>query len=387
MNDYGEIISLPYKIEEIYEPLKKLLKYEKIKHMYLQDFDDENKILNVISKPFLRKLKITIKLNEIKNGLTEINIYSESNVPIDFNANRRVVRKLVNVIFKELEECSKTDNGDISVSIIKKKNRFKSIFNFITVAFLAFLVLYCIISAIDSVASLRSGNENNEALIAAAIFFGIVYAIIYKIVRLIKRKRYSRKRITNIKRMLYHLIEEKDVKKKVSSNFETNDIIKKIGVIPDKTKLYIDKGISYIKKTKEEKPKVFWTFTILIGIIVTWIIIGPIFGPKTLEGEYIQQMGRLSSKYGSNWGLSIKFSDGKSAMIAEGESYNNKTWFEYKIKGNKIYVIQNGEEVYTEFTIKNNNTLIYGDGVIDERCETIGAVLCGPNEDGIYIKK
>lgn len=78
MYDYGEIIRLPYKIDDIYELLKKLLKCDKIKHMKLQNLDEENKTFDLIARRFRSKENINIKITEIKKGLIEIKVYSKS---------------------------------------------------------------------------------------------------------------------------------------------------------------------------------------------------------------------------------------------------------------------------------------------------------------------
>lgn len=388
MNDYGEIIKLPYKVEDIYELLKKLLKYDKIRHISLKTVDDENKNFDVVFKTILKKAKVNIKLTELEKGVTELSIYAETNRPIDFNGNRKVVKKLVNIIFKGLEECTKTSNDDFSVSIIKKKNGFKSFLNFIAIAFLAFLVFYFIFLSIDSVASRSGGNaENKWVFIVVAIFFGLVYSILYKIVRIIKRRRYSKNRVTKIKKMLYHLIEEKAVKKNINSNSGSNEVIKKIGIIPTKVKPYIDKGINYIKKTKKEKPKIFWTVTISLGALVTWGIVGTFTSPTHIEGVFVQQRDGYTGNFVP---VEITFKDGLAYGSGATSGYLDGK-YEYKIRGNKIYVIVNGQEVFSELTIKNKNTLIYGDGVVDRACDPYqyGGVTmeCYNNGDGIYIKQ
>ena len=78
MYDYGEIIRLLYKIDDIYELLKKLLKCDKIKHMKLQNLDEENKTFDLIARRFRSKENINIKITKIKKGLIEIKVYSKS---------------------------------------------------------------------------------------------------------------------------------------------------------------------------------------------------------------------------------------------------------------------------------------------------------------------
>lgn len=384
MNDYGEIIRLPYKVEDIYKSLKKLLKYDKIRHVSLQTADDGNREFKLVFKTILKKSKVNIKLIELENGLSELSIYSETNYPIDFNGNRQIVKKLVNIILKELEECIKTSNDDFSVSIIQKKNSFKSFINFIAIAFLAFLIFYFIFMSIDSVAS-RSEDDNKWVFMVAAIFFGLVYSVLYKIVRIFTRKMYGKKRVTKIKRMLYHLIEENTTKKNIDSKSLTNKNTQKILPIPSKVNPYINESINYIKKIKTEKPKVFWTIAITIGALVTWSIINTFSIPTHIEGVFIQQ---LDSYTGSCAAIpdEITFHDGLVyGSGAESTSIDKK--YKYKIKGNKIYIIKNGKEVFSELTIKNKNTLIYGDGVVDEQYFGTKVKVCGINGDGIYKKQ
>lgn len=384
MNDYGEIIKLPYKVEDIYKVVKKLLKYDKIRHISLQNADDENREFNLVFKTIFKKSKINIKLIELENEVAELSLYSSSNSPIDFNGNRQIIKKIVSIIFKELEECTKTSSDDFSVSIIQKMNSFKSFINFIAIAFLAFLVFYFIFISIDSIAS-RNDDDNKWVFIVMAIFFGLVYSILYKIVRIFKRKMYCKKRITKIKRMLYHLIEDNSKKRYIDSKSLANKTTKKISVMPSKVNSYIDRGINYIKKTKNEKPKVFWMTAVTISVIVTWSMIKIISSPTHINGVFIQQLDGYTGHCAAIPD-EITFQDGFVYGSGAESTYQDKE-YKYKIKGNKIYIIKNGKEVFSELTIKNKNTLIYGDGVVDEQYFGTKVKVCGVNGDGIYVKQ
>ena len=386
MNDYGEIIKLPYKIETIYEPLKKLLKYDKIKPMILQNEDEKNKSFDLIAKgKLIFNEKVNIKITEIEKEMTEIKVYSKSKflVPFDFGKNKRNVRIMVNAILKELSNYRNTSD-DFSIEFMKTYKFSKGFLHFI-ISSIIFYYLWSWFLALTHIIS----NMEAEAAITMVISFTLFTTIIYKILRIIKIKKYRTKRKTKMKSMLYDLIEGKA---KESNNISRSQDIKnetknnQYQKIKNKINPYLNKSIDYIKKTKKEKPKVFWAFTISICVIISWVILNPLFTPKTLEGEYIQQMGRISNKYSSAFAHSIKFSNGKAAMAGPGQFYETAPWYEYKIKGNKIYVIQSGKEIDTEFKIKNKNTLIYGDGKIDEYCPDPKILVCGPNFDGIYKK-
>lgn len=382
MNDYGEIIKLPYKFEDINGLLKKLTKYDKIKPLTLSKFDEEtNTFILVGKKP--KKLIISIKVEQLEKGYTKVEVTSKTKGNI-FRKQKKIVKNIVNIIFKELENCEITKgNDDFEIEIVKIKNTKKRIRAIILLLLLFYIIFRIIfIIAIEDyyyTMFLKDFWYYPKLQLMWSIITTTLLLIIFKS----KNKSSDRKRITKLKGVLYNLIEGKDEKERVNNNFSNQ----KTSIIPEKIKPYIDKGIDYVKKTKKEKPKVFWTAAISVGVLATWGIVGAFTGTTHIEGVFVQQRGGYTGNFVP---VEITFKDGLAYGSGAGSGYLDGK-YEYKIKGNKIYIIIKGQEVFSELTIKNRNTLIYGDGVVDKACEPYQyggvAMECYNNGDGIYIKQ
>ncbi len=372
MNDYGELLKLPYSENDILEPLKKLIKYDKIKPFSLEKTEANDNIFHLVGRKFLVKAKVSIQVKELEKGLTKVEVISKSRVCL-ISVNKKIVKEIVNLILKELENCDKTSDN-FEVEILNIKNTSKKVRGII-----ALLVLFYFIYSI--LFSFSEDYKINVAIDAGfylrlQLLFSVITTFVFLFISKFKSKSYIRKRSAKIKSTLYNLLEKKVSKTKkttVSETKSTNPTTKLL----EQAKPNINKGLSFIKKIKTEKPKLFWLVTISFGALLTYLIISSMFGVKSLDGEFVQQMGSLSSEY-KGWETVIKFKNGK--FYPDGSTVG----YSYKIKGNKIYVTMNGKEAESDFKVKNANTLIVGDGVIDEVC--YGA-LCGPNTDGIYIKK
>lgn len=390
MNDYGELLKLPYKESDILDPLKKLVKYDKIKPYTLERFDEETNTFNLVGRKRLIKVRLSIRVKEFEKGYTEIEVIAKTKTT-ENGICKREVRNIVDIIFRELESCEKTkDNDDFSVEILKIKNNakfVKTILYLILMSYLFYRILFSLVAKdyytymVDDL-----WHYPRLQLIWAIITTGFIMFI-----SKITYKGRVKKRIAKIKSQLFKLIENKDVKKNLSEESEDKNIKNEVKNLTNKAKPYIKKGIDFIKKTREKNPKMFWTFTISIGIIVTWIIIGPIFNPIKLEGEYVQDLGPYKGDYTNSFAHEITFSDGKVYGSGQGEFDSANKKYDYVIRGKKIYIIVNGEEVFSELTVKNRNAIIYGDGVIDEYCPSSPdksiSFVCGPNSDGIYYKQ
>lgn len=139
-----------------------------------------------------------------------------------------------------------------------------------------------------------------------------------------------------------------------------------------------------LKKTKE-KPIIFGAGAIVLGALAIWGITG-LFNSsdkiEQIEGVFVQQ---LDSYTGGCAAIpdEITFEDGfVYGSGAEAASMDKK--YEYVIKDKDIYIIQNGQEVFSELTIQDKSTLVWGDGVFDE---VYDGIVCGINADGIYKKQ
>ncbi len=274
MNDYGEIIKLPYEINDIYEPLKKLLKYDKIKPMILQKEDGETKTFDLTAKRnLLFNEKVSIRITELEKGITEVKVYSKSKffVPFDFGKNKRNVKIIINKILKELSNCENVSD-DFSIEVMKTYKFSKGFLHFI----ISVILFYYPLSWLMSLMHITT-NIATDARIAGTIFFSLIITIIYKILRLIKRMRYKHKRMKRIKSMLYDLIEGKAKNENnISKSKNTINAIKnnQFQKIKSKATPYLKTSVDYIKKIKKEKPKVFWTGTIAISGVFLWSIFG-----------------------------------------------------------------------------------------------------------------
>ncbi len=392
MNDYGELLKLPYKKEDISEPLKKLIKYDKIKPFILETEDKENNTFYLVGRKFITKLKVSIRIKELEKGYTEVEIIAKSN-HIDFGNCEKTVRTIVNIIFKELENCEYAKNDkDFSIEILQIKNKTKKIRSIVGLIVLFYMLYRFIFSLTMDDYYVTMYIKDFWHYPRLQFIWSIISTFIFIMLSNFRYKRYSRKRIIKIKSKLYNLLEHKNIKKNEADN-KPKELRKGIDALIMKGKPYINKGIDFIKRTKKEKPKVFWTVSISLGILLTWGIIGS-FSPTHIEGEYVQQLNNYTGSLGGHGAFTFTFKDGTvhGSGIGKGD-YENPT-YEYKIKGKKIYVIINGQEVFSELTIRNKNTLIYGDGVVDEDCSAnnyhyLGDpyLECVPNSDGVYKKQ
>ncbi len=386
MNDYGEIIKLPYKVGDVIELLRKLTKYDKIKPLTLLEFDEKSNTFHLVGdKP--KKLKINIKVEEVENGCTKIEITSKTKGFI-FTKDKKVVKRIINTILTELENYNRIkDNDDFLVEVIKIKNTFKkNMGRFLLFLLLVIILIFItiIMNSIYNYVEYYVSISLADSLSVLFWFLIIIFIVLYPILIKKKGKVSNRKRIAELKSKLCDLIEGKDENKKITNSISSNQ---KTSIIPEKIKPYIDKGIDYIKKTKQEKPKVFWTVAISFGALVTWGIVGTFTGTTHIEGVFVQQRGGYTGNFVP---VEITFKDGLAYGSGATSGYLDGK-YEYKIRGNKIYVIIKGQEVFSELTIKNKNTLIYGDGVVDRDCDPYqyGGVTmeCYNNGDGIYIKQ
>jgi uncharacterized membrane protein YciS (DUF1049 family) len=282
MNEYGEIISLPYKAIDLYEPLKRLLKYDKLKSMVLKKLDEQNKSFDLVTKKglFIAE-RVNIKIEEITKFNVKIRVCSKSSLimPFDFGRNRKNVKKIINIIFDELKNCEKSKDDDFSIEIIKTYKFSKSLLQFI----LAGIVFYLLWSWFFLVTGAFDNTENDKLTTTAFTLGFIITPIIYKIFRVIRLRSYNRRRVYKIKQSLYNLIEgktnnlkEEKIAKEVIQNKINNDnkedVVNKVGI-------YLKKGIDYAKETKKQKPLIFWGITFAIGAYLTWLVFGGVSDP------------------------------------------------------------------------------------------------------------
>jgi hypothetical protein len=386
MYDYGELLKLPYKESDILDPLKKLVKYDIIKPYALEKFDEDTNTFHLVGRKKLTKVRLSIRIKELEKGYIEVEIIAKSKHP-ENGICKNEVKNIVNIIFKELENCERTKgNHDFSVEVLKIKNNAKMIRGIIDLVILLYLVYRILFSLIaEDYYTYMVGDLWHYPKLQ--LIWSIITTGFIMFFRRVTYKSRVKKRITNIKSQIYKLIEKKDEKKTINENTNDKNIKGTAKDLTNKAKPYIKKGIDYVNKTKAEKPKLFWTVAISFGALVTWGIVGMFTGPTHIEGVFVQQRDGYTGNFVP---VEITFKDGLAYGSGATSGYLDGK-YEYKIRGNKIYVIIKGQEVFSELTIKNKNTLIYGDGVVDRDCDPYqyGGVTmeCYNNGDGIYIKQ
>ncbi|NCC70898.1 hypothetical protein EOM09_04920 [bacterium] len=362
--------------EEIYKSFRELSKFEKIKSFKLVSIDDDTKTIKLTTKVLLNKMNISVVFRDVSNDEMELEVISKSN-KFSFIGNRNSVKKIVNLLLKLFKDISNPfEDEEFDIGILEVKNKLKSIlYYFCLFIIFAFLVRLFIVLV----------DDNYYMNIIDDPFHYFYTVLIFTIILLIgavfmskKRiKRYSEKRTTELKNIFYELFKGSK-KSSVSKDKDVvSDTKEKTKFEKEEVKKYLDKGMSYLKKLKEEKPKVFWGFTFFFSFVFLWAIWSMFFGVRTLEGTFVQQHGSLTG-YTDAFYNELTFKNG--VYYPSGSS----TGYEYKIKGNKIYITYKGNEEYIDIKIKNKNTIIVGDGEIDEVCY---GNLCGPNSDGVYIRE
>ncbi|HOP65739.1 MAG TPA: hypothetical protein PLX66_01775 [Bacilli bacterium] len=385
MNDYGEIIKLPYKVGDVIELLRKLTKYDKIKPLTLLEFDEKSNTFHLVGDN-LKKLKINIKVEEVENGCTKIEITSKTKGFI-FTKDKKVVKRIVNTILTELENYNRIkDNDDFSVEVIKIKNTFKkNMGRFLLFLLLVIILIFItiIMNSIYNYVEYYVSISLADSLSVLFWFLIIIFIVLYPILIKKKGKVSNRKRIAELKSKLCDLIEGAKNKKAIDNSLNQDDSKKS-----QNNKINSNKVLNYVENLTPDKLKktMLWFFSICVGVAIIIATTLALSNSSTqIEGTFVQQLD------GYTGGCAaipdeITFKDGLVyGSGAESTSIDGK--YEYKIRGNKIYVIINGQEVFSELTIKNKNTLIYGDGVYDEQYYGTTVKVCGVNGDGIYLKQ
>lgn len=274
MYDYEEIIKLPYKIDDIYELLKKLLKCDKIKHMKLQNLDEENKAFDLIARRFRSKENINIKITEIKKGFIEIKVYSKSSFFERGGAlgrNKKNVKLIVDLVLKELKSCNKSNIDDFSFEIEQNDSPIKRIIQFVRIGLLAVAILYIILLLIILISSFKEyGGLSVFSLLPWEEYHYFYWYLLFAFViaglcSIVINKGYKQRRTREINQLAYHLI------KKNKNNAENDSNIINSNVI-NQPKSYLNKGVDYAKKVKTEKPIGFWTTAIIGSAFLIWAL-------------------------------------------------------------------------------------------------------------------
>lgn len=382
MSDYSEILKLPYKIEEINKLLKKLVQDVRIKPLNLLEFDIERNTFQLIEEDS-KKIMINITVEELENGYTKIEISSKTKGLV-FVKDKKIVRKIVNLILSELNNIKIKDSNSFSFEIIKIKNRSKKIMAKLLLFVLLIVVLIIIISVMDTIINNVSYYESVIDADNYGRFFRILLifiVILYPILIKTKGKYSINKRKNYLNNKLNNLFIEKE-KNNISLNQKNGE---KVNNNQTNNKL-----LNYISNLSQDQIKRFmiWFFSICTFLAIIIAVSSALSGSSNqiLEGTYIQQLGSYNGPCAAIPD-EITFKNGLVYGSGAESGYLDKK-YEYKINGEKIYILVNGQEVFSELTIKNKNTLVYGDGVFDEQYIYGNTVkVCGVNGDGIYLKQ
>lgn len=278
MNDYGEVIKLPYESKNIYESLKKIFKYDKVKDVSLISLNEEDNLFILNVKRLFLNFKVTVKINKIEKKYSEIYVYSETWFPISLKLNIKNVKSIFKIVFEELNKLEKLkDEKDFEIKIINNKDSKKSFYNFVSVTFINFAVLITLFLLMNK--NSTSPTKETWGYYVIALFLAPIFTLLYRMFRYFSYKRKCKIRKIRIKLMIYDLIEKEEKAKEsevneVKESKITKEVIKKENIIINTKKIndYKVKGIDYVKRVKKEKPKLFWVITVSLGILILWSI-------------------------------------------------------------------------------------------------------------------
>jgi hypothetical protein len=278
MNFYEEILKLPYSADDIFELLNKLLKYDMIKNVVLEEVNEENKSFVMTFKKKRVKSNINIEIKKVNKGFTEVKVRSEHKKIFVYFAtveviNYKNVKMLIDIILKELSICKKTlETDDFEFKIAETENLKKDIMKTHIILALIFfmllipLILYFIINQ-------ENYNSNSNSLTFISIIAVFIYMLIFIFIGMSRCKnldKYKVRRTQQIKKILYNLIIDKNSN---SSNTGDKIILNNIeNEIIDGSESYLNKGVNYIKKIKTEKPKAFLLSVIIGSVFLVWAL-------------------------------------------------------------------------------------------------------------------
>lgn len=274
MNNYGEIIRLPYKVENVFEILKKLLKYNRMKAMTLERIDEENKTFDLIAKRFRSKEKVNIKIVEIKKGFVEIKVYSKSTFfegGGSLGKNNKNVKLIVDFVLKELKNCDKSDIDDFSFEVEENNSPIKKIFQFVRLGLLAVAILYISLLLLSLISSFNEyGELSVYTLVPWEKYYYFYWYLFFAFViagscGVVINKGYKQRRTHEVKENVYCLIEKNKNNVENDSNIINNNGI-------NQTKSYLNKAIDYAKKVKIGKQKGFLPVAIIGSIFLVWAL-------------------------------------------------------------------------------------------------------------------
>jgi hypothetical protein len=283
MDDYEEIIGLPYKSEDIYELFKKSLESGEIKHIIKQETNEKEKSFDLIVKKGKFRANVKVEIDEIKTKYTKITVSSKlTSLNLDpFGNNKRNVKTVIDLVLKELGNYEK-DNDDFSFQVVEKNSSLKDIIAFLGTGIFFAMILFIIIWFFNIFSNFIENGITLLNFFHSSAFWNnsyflwslLIVFVISGILRVAFDKGYKERRTDEINQTINQFT------KRNKNNYNSS-----ADTILNKPNPNLSRYMNYVGKFKEEKPKIFWSITIAISIFLLWSLFSIFSGGSSLIGK------------------------------------------------------------------------------------------------------